>query len=74
MIQFLIKKILTMTEATKVSRSSKSFEEEMLGLTQNEAFVDKYRQAIREITDFNKFYLNISSMLKTLRSLRNSKL
>lgn len=46
----------------------------MEAATQDNSFVDKYRESISKICTFNDFYRELSRMLKTLRSLRNSKL
>ena len=46
----------------------------MLGASNDPVFVAKYRETIGKIVSFNDFYREVSKMLKTLRSLRNSKL
>lgn len=50
------------------------FEAELLSCTNDDQFLGKYQQVLDEIDCFNKFYGEISNILKSLRSMRNSKL
>ena len=52
----MIKKILTITEHRSLCLTNDQFEAEMLSLTNNMAFLEKYRQSIAKITTFNDFY------------------
>jgi hypothetical protein len=73
-VNFITSKILTITESAAICPTNEHFEAEMISLTNDLAFVDKYRQSIARISNFNDFYRELSKMLKTLRSLRNNKL
>lgn len=73
-VQFLIRKILTLTEAANVCLSNDAFEAELLSVTASMEFVEKYRQCLMRVGSFNDFYRELSKMLKTLRSVRNNKL
>jgi hypothetical protein len=73
-IQFLIKKILSLTESGSICLTNDTFEAEMLSVTGSMEFVEKYRQCLERVGGFNDFYRELSKMLKTLRSVRNNKL
>lgn len=55
-VQFMIKKILTITEHRSLCLTNDQFEAEMLSVTNNIPFLEKYRQSIAKITTFNDFY------------------
>ena len=46
----------------------------MLSYTQDQAFLGRYHDIVEDIQSFNKFYGEVSNILKSLRSIRNSKL
>lgn len=73
-VQFLIRKILSITDSAAIWKNSQQFEEEMLVGTGSAEAVGRYREAVGQIASFNDFYRELSKMLKTLRSLRNNKL
>ena len=45
-VQFLIRKILTLTEAASVCLNNDNFEAELLSVTGSMEFVEKYRQCL----------------------------
>ena len=46
----------------------------MIEATKDHNFLEGYQEALNQITSFNDFYKEVSSILKNLRSMRNSKL
>ena len=74
LVQYLLQKILDLSDAGKHSQTNQEFIKEMFDSTKDSSFMQKYEEIIDEIDSFNKFYGEVSNMLKSLRSIRNSKL
>lgn len=74
LIQFLVRKILSITDASSLATTHKDLEAEIAAATGSSELVERYKESIAKIQSFNDFYREISKMLKTLRSLRNNKL
>lgn len=74
LVNFLLNKILSISDAPKTVTTNIEFEAELLSLTNNDQFLERYQKAVNLISSFNKFYGEVSNILKNLRSMRNSKL
>ena len=55
-VQFLIKKILEITESSKANLSNADFERQLLEETRNHEVLTRYRLSIAKINSFNDFY------------------
>lgn len=55
-VQFLIRKILSITDARTLSTTHKEFEAEIAGETGNLELVEKYKESVGKIQSFNDFY------------------
>ena len=55
-MQFLISKILALTDSSSICSSNTMFEAEMISITNRMDFVERYRECMGKVDSFNDFY------------------